>query len=1111
MSDNNVAYPLILNKVASPHYATPVLRRSRLLTWLSEVSSCRAVVIAADAGYGKTTLLYQWEQEVDFPCYWYKLDRTDRDWTFHISYLIEAIGKRHRGFGQRANSMLQQMGGPGSSRPGVAAYLLAEMHETLTEPCSFFIDDWQYVNSVTEVRGLWNQILRDAPPTCRFIFSSRVKPKLQFARFKTHAGYAELRTNALRFTELEIGELFRDVYDDPLQPNEIEEVERRTEGWAASLQLLEVSLRDRESLNDRAQFIHSITATTDSSLFDFLAEEVLDQQSEAAKNFLLSTSILQQITAEVAGRLTGVHDARRELTGLEHRGLFTHQLDGERYRYHNLFREFLERRLQAERSEAEVVGLHIHAASYFETTEQWPEAIHHYLRSGLQRQAGRLIAKHGEDVASSGRLGQVDQWMADLPPEMIRQNARLSLLHGEAFGIQGEWARALDALERSRQYFARKGDARMEALACLKLSTVYSNFGDAERAAEAAEAGVNLAPPDASITRLRLEGNLAVTRTWLDGSLPFVVRECRRLALEAEGRGLEHYAAIGFHNLGEMELRMGDIAEAVENLERAAKVWSGMPTSPFANNENLTAALVLDGQTDRARALAIEAVRQTMPWRRPNALALLGMGAVLMSEGHIEEAIDALERAASNGSSLGSAHITVFAQLIEALYLAERPIAEIQRVGDELAARPVDSRYLAEAAPAFAILDHISPRCDGACQRRFEDLIQAEASGAVLPSVLGRVKIGSLAFEHSHLRAKRAAWSALERANERGFVAPIRMWVRRYSPFVRYALHSASGPSLLSALVIWDPEGWRSSVVSSLGKIDEGERSELLVSVVQNANRATIDALRAIEGTDVADARRHLQRAQATRFYLRTLGGVSLRRGNWNGPAVTIEKRRVRALLAVLAAHTHTVLTRDMAIDLLWPEADGDAAVNSLNQTVFQLRRYLDPDYKQGESPDYVFSTSEQIGLNEELVHTDLHVIRMLPERLRTASWPQRQMVASKAIDLVAGEFLADLRYEGWASRLQMAIHNEIRSRLLPIAVQADGQYDLQVALDAAAALVGLDQFDEAATLALADCLSRSGRRVAARRLLAQYSDQVRRDLDEEPPAQVTAALTRLS
>ena len=97
MSDIKDAYPLILNKVASPHYATPTLRRARLLDWLNEAAGCRATVIAADAGYGKTTLLWQWEREVDVPRYRYKPDRNDRDWTFHISYLIEAIGQASRG------------------------------------------------------------------------------------------------------------------------------------------------------------------------------------------------------------------------------------------------------------------------------------------------------------------------------------------------------------------------------------------------------------------------------------------------------------------------------------------------------------------------------------------------------------------------------------------------------------------------------------------------------------------------------------------------------------------------------------------------------------------------------------------------------------------------------------------------------------------------------------------------------------------------------------------------------------------------------------------------------------------------------------------------------
>ena len=441
MSDIKHAYPLILNKVASPNYATPVLRRLRLVDWLNSVADCRAVVLAADAGYGKTTLLWQWERDVPFPCFWYKLDRNDRDWTFHISYLIEAIAKRHKGFGRRAHSMLEQMGG-GSSRAGVAAYLLAEMHQRLTEPCTFIVDDWQYVNAATEVRGLWNQILRDAPATCRFVFASRVKPKLQFARFKTHGGYAELRTDAFRFTEFEICALFRDIYGNPLEPNELTELERRTEGWAASLQLVEVALRELSSSEARREFIESITATSDSDLFDFLAEEVLDQQPDETRNFLLSTSILQQITPEVAERLAGVHDGRRELIGLEHRGLFTSRLDDVRYRYHNLFREFLERRLLTDRSEAEVVGLHIHAASYFDTTEQWPEAIHHYLRAGLQRQAARLIAKYGEDVAAGGGLGLVDQWLHELPAETIRQNARLSLLYGKACGIRGDWDQA---------------------------------------------------------------------------------------------------------------------------------------------------------------------------------------------------------------------------------------------------------------------------------------------------------------------------------------------------------------------------------------------------------------------------------------------------------------------------------------------------------------------------------------------------------------------------------------------------------------------------------------------------------------------------------------------
>src|SRR5690606_35655034 len=137
--------------------------------------------------------------------------------------------------------------------------------------------------------------------------------------------------------------------------------------------------------------------------------------------------------------------------------------------------------------------------------------------------------------------------------------------------------------------------------------------------------------------------------------------------------------------------------------------------------------------------------------------------------------------------------------------------------------------------------------------------------------------------------------------------------------------------------------------------------------------------------------------------------------------------------LAVLAAHHGSILSRDVALDILWPDADPNSAVNSLNQTVFQLRRYIDPAYRGGESPEYVTSTSEQIGLSPDLVHTDLSEIRRLPTRLATADWHDRQTIASRCVKLVRGEFLADLRYEDWANRQQLNVHGEIREYLLPI------------------------------------------------------------------------------
>jgi ATP/maltotriose-dependent transcriptional regulator MalT/DNA-binding SARP family transcriptional activator len=1108
MSDIQYVYPLIHNKVTPPHYVTPTLRRPRLLAWLSENANCRAIVVAADAGYGKTTLIWQWEREVDFPIYWYKLDRNDRDWSLHISYLIEAISQRHSGFGHRAHSMLQQLGGPGSSRPGVAAYLLAEMYERLTEPCTFIIDDWQAVSSVTEVRGLWNQILRDAPPTCRFIFLSRARPQLQFARFKTHGGYAGIQTDALRFTDREIDDLFRDIYNDPLDATELVELERRTEGWAASLQLVEVSLRERKTPDERRAFINSITATTDSDLFAFLAEEVLDQQTEQVRNFLLSTSILQQINAELAERLAGVHDGAGILSDLEQRGLFTNRLDAAeaRYRYHGLFRDFLERRLISERSDGEVTGLHIHAASYFETHEQWPQAIHHYLKAGLTPQAARLIARYGEDVVSEGRLGLVDEWLQQLPAKAIRDNARLSLLYGEACGIRGDWDNALVALSRARSFFAKKGDPRMEALACLKTSTVMSNMGQVEGAAEQAVLGLKLAPPDAFATRLRLNGNLAITSTWMSGSLHAVAHECRRIAVEAKARGLEHFAAIALHNHGMLLRQIGDLDGSIQSLEQATRFWSDLPASPFADNAELVQSLLYRDDTIRAELLANAGVASTRPWARPQAEAQYGRAAVLSHQGRFQESAEVLRHVLADPAALGATAEIGSALLIESLYLGAADTLEIRDALANLTAGPSDPRQAPITAPARAIATHVSTECRGQCLDEVQVLEEWDRRGASLLTTIGLVKLGSLALEHEGKRSRQISRMAIARTRAAGVHRYLRCWLRRYVSHSAWIAQQTGG---VDAMVSWaeaDPDGWRGTLAALLDSLTGESRGAVVAFLASHGTVETIAGLRLIQGPDISDLRRALIRKHAPSLYIRSLGAIVVHHGSWLGETTGIEKRRMRALLALLVANYRSTLTREMALDILWPESDPSSAVNSLNQAVFQLRRVLEPSFRDGESPQYVLSTVDALQLNPAHTVTDLDQFRRIALELRHGTDGEAERITS-LVDMVRGEFLAELRYEDWAIRLRTSVHAEIRSVLLPIAMGRENA-SADTAVRAACALLELDPYDEEAQLAMARQLDASGRRAAARTAVLRFAKRLKDDLDEGPSTELAAVLS---
>jgi DNA-binding SARP family transcriptional activator len=215
----------------------------------------------------------------------------------------------------------------------------------------------------------------------------------------------------------------------------------------------------------------------------------------------------------------------------------------------------------------------------------------------------------------------------------------------------------------------------------------------------------------------------------------------------------------------------------------------------------------------------------------------------------------------------------------------------------------------------------------------------------------------------------------------------------------------------------------------------------------------------------------------------------------------------MRLLLGLLVANLDSGLSRDQVIDRLWPDADPSAAVNSLNQTVFQLRRLFEPEYREGDSPQYLISTVDAVLLNRELVTTDLAEVRRIQvELIEPRDVSSRTSLAHELVDLVRGEYLADLRYEDWVATSQLSVHAELRAALLPIAQGwSDAPAD-DLALRAGCALAAIDPFDETAHVAMIRHLAATGRRMQARSLAGSFSERLKRELDEEPSDELRLA-----
>ena len=366
--------------------------------------------MSAPAGFGKSTLLAEWRAGTGRTA-WFSIDADDNDPAVFWAYVVAALQSVEPAVGRAAASVLGTS--PGSVEPALAS-LLNDL-DALEDSIVLVLDDYHVIESV-HIHEQLTFLLEHLPANVHLVIGSRADPPLPLPRLRARGALVEIRAADLRFTTDEAVAYFNDTMGLTLAAHDVAALEARTEGWIAALQLAALSMHGRD---DVAAFIENFTGD-DRFVVDYLAEEVLERQPVAVRDFLLHTSILDRLTGSLCDAVTEGDSGKATLDALDRANLFLVPLDDRRswYRYHHLFADVLRARLLDAQPDI-VPELHRRASAWYENHGDRPEAIAHALRGHHFERAAELIERAAPSMRRTRQETTLRRWLAGLPDDLF--------------------------------------------------------------------------------------------------------------------------------------------------------------------------------------------------------------------------------------------------------------------------------------------------------------------------------------------------------------------------------------------------------------------------------------------------------------------------------------------------------------------------------------------------------------------------------------------------------------------------------------------------------------------------------------------------------------------
>ena len=474
-------------KLIVPRRRDEILTRQRLLTMVNEYLDLKLIIVAAPAGYGKTSLLIDFANHTQWPISWLTLDPLDQNPSRFIAHFIASIQLRYPNFGNNSFSILNNTPQDQLDIPALVTTLTNDIYENITEHFIIVLDDYQLVEESEAVNYFINRFLQDVDENCHLMVSSRrllTLPDMPLLVARNQVG--GISFEEISFTSNEIQDLLLKNYHLTISDKSAEDITQQTEGWITGL-LLSTQLLDDE-IGDRIR----TAKVSGVNLYDYMAQQVFEQQPEDIRDFLVRTSILEEYDVNrcqrVIGKALNVHCPWAELMNkVTMRNLFVLSIgeDGETWlRYHHLFRDFLQSRMKTERPD-ETRVITVALADDYAEHDDWEQAFVLYKQVKAVEKMVALVEKAGPSMVTSGKLLTLKEWMAALPPEMVTTKPSFLSLQAAILMSTGEVTQSVGLLtEVIKRLLLTEGETEILALSLNRRSVAYRMLGDYSRAVD---------------------------------------------------------------------------------------------------------------------------------------------------------------------------------------------------------------------------------------------------------------------------------------------------------------------------------------------------------------------------------------------------------------------------------------------------------------------------------------------------------------------------------------------------------------------------------------------------------------------------------------------------